>query len=88
MMTTPLEVRKVLDEHPAFAATLNRFVTLYDASDILTELKPPWYEAAAEYLREIARHLMRDAGMPDSFIDVMITSRPAMDAATKNGKEG
>lgn len=68
------------DENPALALQLARFMTLYDAADVLAALKPPNYETAAAYLQGIADHLMRDAGVPGDFLQAMIASRPPMEA--------
>lgn len=73
---TDLDVRKILDEHPAFAATVTQFMLLYDAAEVLAELEPPYHETAAEYLREIADHVMRDAGAGEDFLRAMIANKP------------
>ena len=78
-MSTP-DVRKILDEHPAFARTLTQFMALRDAAEVLAELKPPYYETAAAYLREIADHVMRDAGLGEDFLQAMIATRPPISA--------
>ena len=55
------DVRRVLDANPAFARVLRQFMALYDAAEVIDELKPPEHQVAAPYLREIAHHVMREA---------------------------
>jgi hypothetical protein len=76
--------QRVLAANPAFAAATVRFMMLYDAAEVLGELKPCNYLAAAAYLREVADHLMRDAGVPGELLRVMIAARPP--AADLSGK--
>ena len=57
------DARRVLDENPAFARVLRQFTALYDAAEVLEELKPPEHQVAAPYLREIAHHVMRETGI-------------------------
>ena len=88
-MTDPGEradVRRVLDAHPAFARALRQFAALYDAAEVIDELKPPEHQVAAPYLREIADHVMRDTGLGDDFLQALIRSRPpAFPTAEGNG---
>jgi len=76
--TDRLDVRKILDEHPAFARVLQQFAVLYDAAEVLDDLEPPQHEIAAPYLREIADHVMRETGAGDDFLQAMIRSRPPL----------
>ena len=55
------DVRRVLDANPAFARVLRQFAALYDAAEVIDELKPPEHQVAAPYLRGIAHHVMREA---------------------------
>ena len=73
-----LEVRRILGENPAFARVLQQFAALYDAAEVLDELKPPQHEVSAPYLREIADHVMRDSGAGEDFLQAMIRSRPLL----------
>jgi hypothetical protein len=73
------EVQELLAAHPAFERTLRQFMMLYDAAEVLGELKPPHGDTAAEFLREVGNHIMRDAGMPDDFVQAMIAARPPAD---------
>ncbi len=72
------DFRKLLDEHPGFRAKLAQFMALYDAADVLDDLKPPHSDTAAAYLREIGRHIMLEAGIPENFLEAMIAGRPAL----------
>jgi len=71
------DVRRVLDEHPAFARVLRQFAALYDAAEVIDELKPPEHQVAAPYLREIADHVIRETGLGDDFLQALIRGRPA-----------
>lgn len=75
---TAESARKILDDHPVFAKAVAQFMTLYDAAQVLDELKPPNGELAAEYLKEIAGTIIRDTGLPENFIEAMIKARPPM----------
>lgn len=68
----------ILDRNPGLARPLTQFMTLYDAAEVLTELKPPQHETATAYLRGIADHLLRDAGIPEQFLAAMIEARPPL----------
>ena len=70
------DVRRVLDANPAFARVLRQFMALYDAAEVIDELKPPEHQVAAPYLREIADHVMREAGIGDDFLQALIRGRP------------
>ena len=35
------DVRRILDANPAFARVLRQFAALYDAAEVIDELKPP-----------------------------------------------
>ena len=70
------DVRRVLDEHPAFARVLRQFAALYDAAEVIDELKPPEHQVAAPYLREIADHIVRGMGVGEDFLQALIRSRP------------
>lgn len=72
------EVRRILDENPAFARILQQFAALYDAAEVLEEFRPPQHEIAAPYLRGIARHMMRETGVGDDFLQALIQSRPPL----------
>lgn len=69
--------QQVLAANPAFTAKAVRFMMLRDAADVLDELKPPHHETASAYLREIADHLMRDAGASEDLLRVMKAVKPA-----------
>jgi hypothetical protein len=75
---TRADVRSLLDENPGFARVLRQFMALYDVAEVLGELKPPRHETAAAYLREIADHVMRETGIGDDFLRVLIQSRPPL----------
>ena len=70
------DVRRILDENPAFARVLRQFTALYDAAEVIDELKPPEHQIAAPYLREIADHVMRETGVGEDFVQALIRSRP------------
>ena len=70
------DIRRILDENPAFARVLRQFTALYDAAEVIEELKPPEHQVAAPYLREIAHHVMREAGIDGDFLQTLIRSRP------------
>jgi hypothetical protein len=73
------EVRRILGENPAFARILRQFAALYDAAEVLEELKPPQHEIAAPYLRAIADNVMRrDASIGEDFLQAMIRSRESV----------
>lgn len=76
---TTAEVQELLAAHPAFERTLRQFMMLYDAAEVLAELKPPNGDTAAAYLREIGRHIIREAGIPENFLEAMIAARPPAD---------
>ena len=80
------DVRRVLDDNPAFARVLRQFAALYDAAEVLDELKPPEHQVAAPYLREIADHVMRETGMGEDFLQALIRSRPP--AFPRSGSDG
>ena len=70
------DVRKILDEHPAFARIIQQFATLSDAAEVLDELKPPQHEIAAPYLRAVADNVIRrDTSMGEDFLQAMIHGR-------------
>jgi len=72
------DIRRILAEHPAFARLLKQFMALYDAAEVLEELKPPQHEVAAPYLRAIADNIMRrDASIGEDFLQAMIRGRPS-----------
>ena len=71
------DVRRILDANPAFARVLRQFAALYDAAEVIDELKPPpEHQVAAPYLREIADHVMRETGIGDDFLQALIRGRP------------
>jgi hypothetical protein len=70
-----LEVRRVLDENPAFEYVLRQFMALYDAAEVIGELEPPQHEVAAPYLRAIADQVMREA-IGEDFLQALVRSRP------------
>ena len=67
-----------LDVHPDFKRRAIQFLALHDAAEILDDLKPPHSDTAADYLREIATHLVREAGIGEDVLQVMIESRPRL----------
>ena len=69
-------MQELLAAHPAFKRTLTQFMMLHDAAEVLGELKPPHGDTTAEYLREVGSHIIRDAGLPEEFLQAMIASRP------------
>ncbi len=71
------DVRRILDENPAFALTLRQFTALYDAAEVLGDLKPPQHAIAAPYLRAIADQVMREA-IGEDFLQALIRSRPPL----------
>jgi hypothetical protein len=75
---TRADVRRLLDENPGFARVLQQFMALYDAAEVLAELKPPRHEIAAPYLREIADHVMREAAVGEDFLQALIRGRPPL----------
>jgi hypothetical protein len=76
-LTEPAGIMEQLaSRNPDLARKIKMFMMLRDAAEVLGELKPPEHETAAAYLQEIADHLMRDAGMPEDFLQAMIKSRP------------
>lgn len=80
------EISKLIEEHPDFRRTLHQFMALRDAAAVLDELKPPNYKVGAAWLREIGDHVMRDAGMPEEFLQAMIASRrPSLAETARNG---
>ena len=82
-----LEVRRILDAHPAFARVLRQFTALYDAAEVLDGLKPPQHEIAAPYLRAIADNVMRETGTGEDFLQVLIRSRPPLGAEHGGGDD-
>lgn len=70
------DLQELLAAHPAFKRTLSQFMMLYDAAEVLDELKPPNGAVAAEYLREVGNHVIRDAGLPENFLEAMIAAHP------------
>ena len=72
---TRSDVRRVLDENPAFTRTLQQFTALYDAAEVLDGLRVPQHEIAAPYLRAIADQVMRE-DIGEDFLQVLIRSRP------------
>jgi hypothetical protein len=73
------EVRRILDENPAFARVLRQFGALYDAAEVLGELEPPQHEIAAPYLRAIADNVMRrDTAAGEDLLQALIRSRPSV----------
>ena len=70
------EWQEFLDTQPEFKRKLRQFMMLYDAAEVLTELNPPHGDTAAEYLREVGSHIIRDMGVPDSFVQALIAARP------------
>jgi len=75
-MVSEAEVHAILDANPEFARLTRQFMMLHDAAAVLDEVKPPEGGTAAEYLREVASHLMADAGVPGDFVREMIAARP------------
>ena len=82
------DIRRILDENPAFARVLRQFTALYDAAEVIDELKPPEHQVAAPYLREIAHHVIREAGIGEDFLQALIRSRPpAFPPAEEDGSD-
>lgn len=77
-VSADFNVQKFLAAHPEFERKLTQFMMLYDAADVLGELETPHrrWDNAAEYLTETANHIMRDAGIPEEFLQAMIAARP------------
>jgi len=67
---------KLLSEHPEFARSLRQFMALYDAAEVLDELKPPQGDTAAEFCREVAKATLSRTGCGDDFIAAVIRTRP------------
>ena len=67
---------ELMAAHPAFVRKVRQFMALHDAAEVLDELKPPHGDTAAEFLREVGNHVMRDAGIPEKFLQAMIANRP------------
>ena len=70
------DVRRILDANPAFARVLRQFAALYDAAEVIDELKPPEHQVAAPYLRAIADNIMRETGIGEDFLQALIRGRP------------
>jgi len=74
-----LMYQRLLAAFPDFKVKAYQWMMLRDAAAVLRELKPPEYrhENAAAYLEETADRLMRDAGLPEQYLQAMIaTPRP------------
>lgn len=69
--------QEFLASHPDLQRKICQFMMLYDAAEVLGELKPPHGDTAAEFLREVGSHIVRDAGVPEEFLQAMIKARPA-----------
>lgn len=87
MSTPPDQVQQLLANNPAFKQAMFRFMALYDAAEVLDELKPPNGGTAAAYLREVGRHVVREAGIPESFIEVIIAARPPVDPTPREAPD-
>jgi hypothetical protein len=61
---------------PEFARAAEDFMHLTDAADILDDRKPPHGGTAAAFLREVAKAVITQAGMPGEFADAMLASKP------------
>jgi hypothetical protein len=83
---TPQDVMGFLDTHPAVDRPLRQFMALYDAAEALDDLKPPYGETAAAFLREVGLHVMRELGVGEDFVQALIASRPvAFPPVTEKG---
>jgi hypothetical protein len=82
-----VDARRILDENPAFARVLRQFTALYDAAEVLGELRPPQHEIAAPWLREIADHVMRETGIGEDFLQALIRSRPPLGEPIEGERE-
>lgn len=69
-------IQAVLEENPLFRRTVEDFMILTDAADVLEQRDAPNAAIAAAYLRETARAIVHQAGLPDDFTDAMMSSRP------------
>lgn len=74
-------MQRLLELNPGLARKITQFMILRDAADVLTELKPPNGDLTSAYLAETADHLIRDAGVPEDFLQAMITARPPLETA-------
>lgn len=82
-VVTRADVRRILDENPRFARIVQQFMALYDAAEVLDDLKPPQHEIAAPYLRAIADNVMRrDTCMGEDFLQALIAGRPPLGERT------
>jgi len=66
----------LLGQHPEFARAAEDFMILTDAADVLDDRKPPHGGTAGAFLREVARAVITQAGMPEGFADLMLASKP------------
>lgn len=69
-------MQEFLAAHPGLDRRMFQLLSLHDAAGVLDVLKPPHGDTAAEFLREVGNHLMREAGVPEDFLQAMIASRP------------
>jgi hypothetical protein len=67
----------LLSQFPEFARAAEDFMMLTDAADVLDDRKPPHGDTAGEYLRETAKAIITQAGMPGGFADLMLANKPA-----------
>jgi hypothetical protein len=61
---------------PEFARAAEDFMHLTDAADVLDDRKPPHGDTASAFLREVAKAVITQAGMPEGFADLMMASKP------------
>lgn len=71
---------RFLAEHPKFHHTMHQFSALHDAAEALDQLKPPHGDTAAEFLREVGNHVMREAA-GEEFLQALIRARPPLGSA-------
>lgn len=67
----------LLGQHPELARAAEDFMMLTDAADVLDDRKPPHGDTAAAFLREVAKAVVNQAGMTETFADAMLANKPA-----------
>jgi hypothetical protein len=67
---------RFLENHPGLKRATTDFMMLFDAKRVLERHQPPMHETAAPYLEEVGRTLMRNAGLPDDFVQACIDHMP------------
>jgi hypothetical protein len=71
-------MNRVLDDHPTLRRVAEDLITLLDAKRVLEATQPAtgMQPAVCEYLERTGRALMKQAGLPDEFVDVCIKVAP------------